>query len=209
MSRGRSDITEADTPEKNFSFHAGAAECHVTSVVPRGAAMLDTTIAPTYAPISDTRELRRALGRFATGVTVVTTSGADGELAGLTANSFSSVSLDPPLILWSLGSNAASLPSFMRAGWFAVHVLGSHQQALSNRFATPADDKFAGLDVRAGLGGCPLLMDSLAHFECSVYDRVPAGDHVIFLGRVERMTHRDGEPLMYHAGRYCVPAVLA
>jgi flavin reductase (DIM6/NTAB) family NADH-FMN oxidoreductase RutF len=163
---------------------------------------------PTDASITNPRELRRALGRFATGVTVVTTVSEDGKWEGLTANSFSSVSLDPPLILWSLGRGAASLASFMRAGWFAVHVLGSHQHALSARFATRSTEKFAGLDIHPGLGGCPLLTDSIAHFECSVHDRVTAGDHVIFLGRVERMTHRDGEPLIYSGGQYCVPAVL-
>ena len=161
-----------------------------------------------YAAITDPRELRRALGRFATGVTVVTTRGDGGRLEGLTANSFSSVSLDPPLVLWSLGRHAASLPSFMRAGWFAVHVLGSHQQALSTRFATRGADKFAGLAFAEGLGGCPVLAGGVAHFECSVHDRVAAGDHVIFLGRVERMSHRDAEPLVFSAGQYCVPALL-
>ena len=111
-------------------------------------------------------------------------------------------------VLWSLGRHAASLPSFMRAGWFAVHVLGSHQQALSTRFATRGADKFAGLAFAEGLGGCPVLAGGVAHFECSVHDRVPAGDHVIFLGRVERMSHRDAEPLVFSAGQYCVPALL-
>lgn len=157
---------------------------------------------------ADPRELRRALGRFATGITVVTTRTAEGGLEGLTANSFSSVSLDPPLVLWSLRREAPSLPGFLRSDRFAVNVLGSHQHRLSQHFATPSARKFAAVDWHSGLGGCPVLAESLACFECSVFDRVPAGDHVIFLGRVERLTHREGEPLLYSGGRYCVPAAL-
>lgn len=158
--------------------------------------------------MTDGRELRRALGRFATGVTVVTTCGPDGRREGLTANSFSSVSLDPPLVLWSLDRLAPSLPAFEAAEHFAVHVLGSHQHGLSARFATPAADKFAALATEGGLGGCPLLSDCLARFECSVYDRVVAGDHIVFIGLVERMTHRDGEPLVFCAGQYWIPTLL-
>ena len=158
--------------------------------------------------VTDPAELRRALGRFATGVTIVTTRTDDGRMEGLTANSFSSVSLDPPLVLWSLRRNARSLPSFMVANWFVVHVLGSHQRDLSARFASGTENRFEGLAFEAGLGGCPVLADGLAHFECSVHDRVEAGDHVIFLGRVERMRHRDGEPLLYSGGRSCVPTAL-
>lgn len=167
--------------------------------------MLDTHLEPL---VTDPVELRRALGRFATGVTIVTTRTEDGRLEGLTANSFSSVSLDPPLVLWSLRRSARSLPSFMVANWFVVHVLGSHQRDLSARFASGTENRFEGLAFETGLGGCPVLADGLAHFECSVHDRVEAGDHVIFLGRVERMRHRDGEPLLYSGGRYCVPTAL-
>ena len=168
-------------------------------------AMMDTRA---EQMVTDPGELRRALGRFATGVTIVTTCTKDGRLEGLTANSFTSVSLDPPLVLWSLNRSARSLPSFLGARWFAVNVLGSHQSGLSARFAGAVADRFAGLRFATGLGGCPVLEDGIAHFECSVYDRMEAGDHVIFLGRVERMRHRDGEPLLYSSGRYCVPAVL-
>ncbi len=152
--------------------------------------------------VSDAGELRRALGRFATGVTIVTTCTEDGRLEGLTANSFSSVSLYPPLVLWSLNREARSLASFVAAKWFAVNVLVSHQHGLSARFAGAVADKFAGVDYTPGLGGCPVLNDGLAHFECSVFNQVEAGDHVIFLGRVERMRHRDGEPLLFSSGRY-------
>ena len=158
--------------------------------------------------VTDAKELRRALGRFVTGVTIVTTCTADGELEGLTANSFSSVSLDPPLVLWSLDRRARSLPRFLEARWFAINVLGSHQHGLSSRFASKLENRFDGIGYTSGLGGCPVLDDGLAHFECSVFNRVDAGDHVIFLGKVERMTHRDGEPLLFSGGRYCVPAAL-
>jgi flavin reductase (DIM6/NTAB) family NADH-FMN oxidoreductase RutF len=157
----------------------------------------------------DPLHLRRALGRFATGVTVVTTRAADGSPVGLTVNSFSSVSLDPPLVLWSLQRRAPSLDSFTRAGWFAVNVLGAQQSDLSRHFATSHPDKFAAIDYAPGLGGCPLLTESLAHFECSVEHTVAGGDHVIFIGRVVRAAHRDGEPLIFSAGQYCVPAALA
>jgi flavin reductase (DIM6/NTAB) family NADH-FMN oxidoreductase RutF len=157
----------------------------------------------------DARALRHALGRFATGVAVVTTRTPAGKLEGLTANSFSSVSLDPPLVLWCLQREAASAPSFAAAGMFAVNVLAAHQHTLSRHFATPTADKFAGLRHAPGLGGCPLLADSLAHFECRTENAVDAGDHTIIIGRVLRLTHRDGEPLIFSAGRYCVPAQLA
>src|SRR5687767_3868649 len=130
--------------------------------------------------VVDPRHLRNALGRFATGVTVITTRTPDGKLEGLTANSFSAVSLDPPLVLWSLRRNASSLSSFQDSGYFAVNVLGVQQCDLSRRFATPAPDKFSGLAVTSGLGACPLLQDTLAGFECSTEHTVVGGDHIIF-----------------------------
>ena len=159
--------------------------------------------------VVDQRHLRHALGRFATGVTVITTRTTEGKFEGLTANSFSAVSLDPPLVLWSLRRNASSLPSFHDSGYFAVNVLGAHQCDLSRRFATPARDKFAGLPLNTGLGGCPLLHDTLASFECSTEHTVIGGDHIIFIGRVHRATYRDGEPLIFSAGQYCTHSLLA
>ena len=157
---------------------------------------------------ADAQALRTALGRFATGVTVVTTRGDDGRAEGLTANSFASVSLDPPLVLWSLRTSAPSLPGFLGAGWFAVHVLGADQHHLSHRFAAPAADKFAGLACGTGLGACPLLDGCIARFECRTETTVEAGDHVIFIGRVQRLTHRDGRPLLFHGGAYHAVAPL-
>ena len=148
------------------------------------------------------RELRHALGRFATGVTVVTTRTIAGRLEGVTANSFASVSLDPPLVSWSLRNGAPSLRSFVESGWFAINVLAAAQQRQSRQFATAAADKFAGIDWMPGLGGCPLLDACIARFECRAEKTVSAGDHLIFIGRVARATWRDGEPLLCHAGAY-------
>jgi flavin reductase (DIM6/NTAB) family NADH-FMN oxidoreductase RutF len=159
--------------------------------------------------VVDQRHLRHALGRFATGVTVITTRTLGGKPEGLTANSFSAVSLDPPLVLWSLRQNAPSLSSFRDAGYFAVNVLAVDQCDLSRHFATPAPDKFSVIDHAAGLGGCPLLPNTLASFECSTEHQVIGGDHIIFIGRVHRATYRDGEPLIFSAGQYCTHSILA
>ena len=148
--------------------------------------------------------LRRALGRFATGVVVVTTCTEAGRMEGLTVNSFSAVSLDPPLVLWSLQRTAPSLPSFLAAGRFAISILASHQHGVSPQFATPPPDKFAGVPHVAGLGGCPLIEGSLAVFECRTEVVHDAGDHHLFIGRVERASHRDGRPLVFASGAYGV-----
>ncbi len=146
--------------------------------------------------------LRRAMGRFATGITVVTTQGADGKLEGVTANSFSTVSLDPPLVLWSLARTARSFSSFADTQHFAVNVLGAGQVDLSRHFAAPNVDKLYGIDHQLGYGGCPVLTGVLAHFECRRESVIDGGDHVIFIGRVLRASYRDGEPLLYASGRY-------
>ena len=153
-------------------------------------------------PPFETRRLRDALGTFPTGVTVITTSTPEGRREGVTANSFAALSLDPPLVLWSLNSTAKSLPGFNRAGRFAINVLGAHQSDLSHRFATPREDKFEGVEVQAGLGGCPLLPDALACFECETHHKVELGDHWLFVGRVIRFGFREGAPLAFHGGRY-------
>lgn len=158
---------------------------------------------PTERATIDPRQLRSALGRFATGVTVITTRGASGKLEGLTANSFAALSLDPPLVLWSLNRRSPSLPGFQESGFFAVNVLSASQIDLSHRFATPSADKYEGLSFEVGLGGCPLLDNPLATFECETEVKVDGGDHVIFIGRVGRITLRDGEPLIFSGGQYC------
>ncbi|WP_230532091.1 flavin reductase family protein [Microvirga roseola] len=155
--------------------------------------------------VADPVHLRQALGRFATGVTVITTRSPGGKLEGLTANSFSSVSLDPPLVLWSLQRRAPSLESFKNSGAFAVNVLGAHQHHYCKHFATPAPDKFQSISYGIGFGGCPILDDCIARFECSMHSVVEGGDHLIFIGRVENVVYGDGEPLIFSAGSFCVP----
>jgi flavin reductase (DIM6/NTAB) family NADH-FMN oxidoreductase RutF/2-polyprenyl-6-methoxyphenol hydroxylase-like FAD-dependent oxidoreductase len=152
----------------------------------------------------DARELRRALGQFATGVTVVTTRAEDGRRVGVTANSFTSLSLDPPLILWCLDRTAPSRVAFETAGRFAINVLSASQHYLSRQFATPADDKFAGLTCEDGPGGVPLLAGVLARFVCRNVRQVEAGDHVIVIGEVETFEMFEGEPLIFHSGSYRV-----
>lgn len=150
----------------------------------------------------DQREFRNALGRFATGVTVITCRGVGGKPEGLTANSFSAVSLDPPLVLWCLAKSAPSLQAFVETGHFAINVLAEDQMDLSNRFATPAEDKFDGIDWDAGLGGAPVLPGTLARFECRNETHHEGGDHLIFIGAVEDFTAADGAPILFAGGRY-------
>ena len=127
--------------------------------------------------------LRRALGSFATGVTVVTAQGKAGDV-GVTANSFSSVSLEPPMVLWSLRKASTSLGAFTESGAFTVHVLAGHQQALSDRFARTSADKFEGLTIKRGFGGAPLIDDCAARFQCRLAFQYDGGDHVILVGQV-------------------------
>ena len=153
-------------------------------------------------PPFEARQLRDALGRFPTGVTVITTRTPDGKQEGLTANSFAALSLDPPLVLWSLGSGSKSLASFRRAGQFVINVLGADHGHLSHRFATPRESKFEGVETQAGVGGCPMLCDALACFECETHRAIELGDHWLFIGRVLRFGFREGAPLAFHAGQY-------
>ena len=150
----------------------------------------------------DSRAFRRALGNFATGVTVVTATAPDGTCAGVTANSFNSVSLDPPLILWSIDKRSSSLAVFEQASNFAVNILAADQIDLSNQFARPCDDKFEGVAVEAGIGGAPLLPDCAARFECEMHQRVEGGDHWILIGKVVRFDDFGRSPLLYHQGAY-------
>jgi len=153
-------------------------------------------------PVFSQHELRRALGAFVTGVTVITTLDETGRPIGLTANSFASVSLEPPLILWSQSRTAPSYPVFCNASRFAVSILAAHQDDISDRFARGGADKFQGVAVRAGLGGVPLIEGAAATLECSLAAAYEGGDHTVFLGRVERIEQRDMESLAYAHGRY-------
>ncbi|MDH6287041.1 styrene monooxygenase/indole monooxygenase family protein [Rhodococcus opacus] len=150
----------------------------------------------------DPRDLRRALGQYATGVTVITARAPDGRKIGVTANSFTSVSMDPPLVSWCPASKAPSLPDLTAATHFAVNVLAADQHDLSRQFSTPAEDKFAGVATTEGIAGVPLIDDAIAHFQCRTVQRVEAGDHIIFLGEIEQYDADLGEPLVFHSGSY-------
>jgi 3-hydroxy-9,10-secoandrosta-1,3,5(10)-triene-9,17-dione monooxygenase reductase component len=153
-------------------------------------------------PQIDPLLLRNALGAFATGVTVITTVGPDGRDVGLTANSFNSVSLDPPLVLWSLKKQSASMLAFEQADHFAVHLLAFGQREMSDRFSSRLEDRFEGLHVQRGAGGVPLLEGCSGRFVCSTEYRYEGGDHVIFVGRVLDVQLSDRAPLLYLRGSY-------
>lgn len=152
----------------------------------------------------DPKEFRSALGAFATGVTVITALDEDGSRVGITANSFNSVSLDPPLVLFSLAKSARSLAVFSRAQHWAVHILGAGQEALSNRFAKSGEDKFAGLELEAGIGGTPLLGGCAARMQCRSAFRYEGGDHLIFVGEELALDRSEAPPLVFHAGKYAL-----
>jgi len=152
----------------------------------------------------DRRDFRRALGQFATGVTVVTAQAKNGRPVGLTVNSFASVSLDPPLVLWSLSRQASDFEELNDAGHFAVNVLSARQHSLSRQFSTTLPDKFAGVAYEKAANGSPLLKGATAQFICRVIKRFEGGDHVILLGEVENYRWHEGEPLVFHSGRYHV-----
>jgi flavin reductase (DIM6/NTAB) family NADH-FMN oxidoreductase RutF len=152
-------------------------------------------------PVSPT-EFRTALRCFAAGVTIVTTRDPDGRPTGLTASAFTSVSLAPPLVLVCVDHGATAHPSVRSHGWFAVNVLRREQESLSRRFAETGGDKFAGVAYHEGRGRLPILEDVLVALECRVVDTHEAGDHTIFIGRVEGVTMGEGVPLLYFDGGY-------
>ncbi len=149
------------------------------------------------------RDLRDTLGSFATGVTVLTTLAPDGEPIGVTISSFNAVSLNPPLILWSLACDSPRLAAFRCASHYAVNVLAANQQWVSDAFASRDDDRFGGVGISGGLAGVPLIEGCSAWFECRNEVQYPGGDHLVFIGRVERHARGDAaDPLIFHAGRY-------
>lgn len=167
--------------------------------------MTPTSPSPIQArsPTFSSLEFRAALGMFATGVTIVTARGPDGAPVGLTANSFNSVSLTPPLVLWSLSRRAGSMAAFSAGSHYAINILAADQHALAERFASKAVDRFAGVAWHEGTAGAPVIDGAVAVFECFNRSRYDEGDHVIFVGEVERCEHRAGaQPLIFHGGRY-------
>jgi flavin reductase (DIM6/NTAB) family NADH-FMN oxidoreductase RutF len=140
---------------------------------------------------------------FATGVTIVTARKPDGELIGLTANSFNSVSLEPPLVLWSLAQAAGSMPALSTGSHYAINILAADQKELAERFAAKREGRWEGVAWTEGASGSPLLAGAAATFECFNRSRYEEGDHVIFVGEVERCSHRAGAaPLLFHGGRF-------
>ena len=150
----------------------------------------------------DEAQFRQALSQFATGVTVITTRLADGSFRGLTASSFNSVSLNPPLVLWSLGNVANSLPIFSGNSHYVINVLGADQADLAKRFSRRTDKPFEGVEYELSRTGQPILKNASAWFECHNRSRYPKGDHVIFVGEVEDCAFRPQASLIFHGGQF-------
>jgi flavin reductase (DIM6/NTAB) family NADH-FMN oxidoreductase RutF/ADP-ribose pyrophosphatase YjhB (NUDIX family) len=150
----------------------------------------------------DAASLRRCLGTFVTGVTIVTTIGEDGSPQGFTANSFTSVSLTPPIVLVCLAKTANSFADFMSCETFAINILSEEQRSTSNRFAKKGESKFEGVEWRAGVTGSPMLVDSMSVLDCTLRERIDAGDHVILMGEVVAMEAKSKRPLVYAQGSY-------
>ena len=166
---------------------------------------LVTDSIPQRQPAFDTKDLRKAFSKFGTGVTVMTAVASDGAFAGVTANSFNTVSMEPPIVLWSLALASPSLRVFRDAGHFVVNVLGLQQQALSQRFSKASSDKFSGVAMRQTEYGAPVLVDCAATLECTVVSEQTVGDHVLFLGQVNRYEYASVEPLLFFNGKYVQP----
>ena len=156
----------------------------------------------TYPAPFDQRELRDVLGRFATGVAVVTTCDTDAKPVGLVVNSFASVSLDPPEILWSIVSDAPSRAAFERHGAFAVNIMPEEDKEQTLQFARPSENKFDGIAWQRGWREIPVLDRALATLECDVKQMIPCGDHHIVVGSVRAIASRDGEPLVFYRGQF-------
>ena len=150
----------------------------------------------------DAAQFRQALSQFATGVTVITTRLADGSFRGLTASSFNSVSLDPPLVLWSLGNAANSLPIFSGNSHYVINVLGADQAHLAQRFSRRTDNPFGDIEYELSRTGQPILKGVSAWFECHNRSRYPEGDHVIFVGEVEECSAHPQASLVFHGGQF-------
>ncbi len=150
----------------------------------------------------DKNELRRVMGHFATGVTVVTTRGADGRFYGLTANAVSSLSLAPPLLLICVDKKAESYHCFEESKVFTINILSADQEELSRRFAVSGGDKFEGVSYRAGANGAPILSGVLAHIQCRIAGSFDGGDHTIYLGEAQEAETSEGKPLLFYRGGY-------
>ncbi|MBB43735.1 MAG: flavin reductase [Rhodospirillaceae bacterium] len=148
------------------------------------------------------KDFRNTVGLFATGITVITTVDENGKAIGLTANSFTSVSLNPPIILVCIDRAVTSFSAFQTAGEFAVNILGSEQTELSNKFATSGDEKWLGVEFETWTGRAPILLNCLANIECQTREIHESGDHIIITGEVKSLASKDGNPLLYWRGQY-------
>lgn len=152
--------------------------------------------------MTDEIDLRRSLGHFATGVTVITCKDALGRPCGITVNSFSSVSLEPPLVLWNIAKVSNSLEAYLNADRFLINVLADHQRELAVHFARSDHTLFESVEFELNRDNIPRLPAALAHFECSTYQVHDCGDHYIIVGKVEHFQHQSGAPLLFYGGRY-------
>jgi flavin reductase (DIM6/NTAB) family NADH-FMN oxidoreductase RutF len=150
----------------------------------------------------DKNQLRQVMGHFATGVTIITTFNKDGQMHGLTANAFTSVSLEPPLLLISVDKKAESYPAFEESKVFTVNILADEQEALSRKFAVSGGNKFEGVAYRRGANGAAILDGTLAHIECTLYAAYEGGDHSLYLGEIQEAEVREGKPLVFYRGGY-------
>ena len=183
-----------------LAFGKAASSQTIITMIP----LLSTAkILAANRPNFSRQEFRSALGMFATGVTIITARTADGDLVGLTANSFNSVSLDPPLVLWSLSRSAGSMVALSTGSHYAINILAADQKELAERFAGKREDRWEAVEFSEGLCGAPLLAGAAATFECFNRSRYEEGDHVIFVGEVEHCEHRSGvSPLLFHGGKF-------
>lgn len=163
---------------------------------------MHTSLLRSVADPLDTRHFRNALAQFATGVTVITTRAESGEFIGLTATSFNSVSLAPPLVLWSLDNKARSVPAFQSCSHYVINVLASHQAGLADRFARRIENRFEGVEFDLSATGLPILKGAAAWFECRNKSRYPEGDHVILVGEVEHCDVQPQPALVFHSGKF-------
>ena len=193
--------TSSSTPARELTV--SSENCPEGPVVPNPACETCENGRSLAAVGQCCRDFRKTLGAFATGITVISALSPEGKPIGVTISSFNSVSLDPPLILWSLALKSPNLEAFRNARHFAVNVLSAKQQHLSDRFASPLADRFAYIPTRTGLSGTPLLEGCCAWFECTNEVQYPGGDHLILIGRVERFAKGEADsPLLFHNGCY-------
>jgi 3-hydroxy-9,10-secoandrosta-1,3,5(10)-triene-9,17-dione monooxygenase reductase component len=148
------------------------------------------------------QEYRKTLGQFATGVTIITTTSSTNESIGITVNSFNSVSMDPPLVLWSIAKSTYSLKDFQKSNFFNVHILSDEDVALSSLFASVGDDKFKDLNYKRDKNNIPLLSNCPARFQCKTVNQYEGGDHIIFIGQVLTFDRQEMTPLLFHDGSY-------